>query len=131
MAKEKLHKIDDKARFEQVYHQISKCGERFSEITPHIPRYLDGVVRDMHTNYNRALGYVFQASNADSPSEKLECLDKAHDILFFQQSSIEYMVKTHGSSIGQANIVIDCTADAYEQCAKWKAYVLGEISKCQ
>lgn len=129
MAKEKLKKIDDKARFEPAYHQIVKCGERFKEVTPNIPRCLDGVVRDMHTSYNRALGYVFQASNTEDPYKKLECLDMAHDILFFQQSSIEYITNTHGASIGQMNTVIECTAEAYLQCSKWKTFVLAQIGK--
>lgn len=131
MASQKLHKIDEKARFEHAYHAIAKCGERFSEITPHIPRCLDGVVRDIHASYNRALGYVFQACNSDYPDEKIVCLTKAHDLLFFQQSSLEYMVKAHGISIGQANMVIDCTSDAYIQCSKWKTYIIREAKSDQ
>lgn len=127
--KAQLHKIDEKARFENAYHAIAKSGEQFSLITPNIPRFLDGVVRDIHASYNRALGFVFQASNSEVPEEKIACLSKAHDLLFFQQSSLEYLVKTHGISIGQANNVIDCTAAAYAQCARWKRFIIKEMSK--
>ena len=127
--KQQLHRIDDKARFENAYHAIARCAEQFSLITPNIPRALDGVVRDMHTSYNRAMREVFCACNADTQEKKVECLVRAHDLLFFQQSSLEYLVRAHGISIGQANNVIDCTAEAYVQCSKWKHHLLKEMSR--
>jgi len=125
---EQLHKVDDKAKFENVYHAIMRAGEEFYRLSCNLPSALDEVRKMIHGRYDLAAHYVFDASNTYDNSRKLDDLNEAHNCLFFQMSSIEYLVKTHGCTIGQANNVIDVTRDAYVQTDRWKNSVIKRMS---
>lgn len=114
-----IRKIDDKARFERVYHAIGRCAETFYLFAPNIPRALNQVVQNIYGRYDDAMYHVFKASNTYEMYVKVSELEKAHECLFFQQSSLEMLVKSHGCTIGQANSVIDETRKAYEQTSRW------------
>ena len=115
-----LNNIDDKARYENAYYAIGKCAEQFYLFAPNIPQNLCKIVQNIHGRFDEALYYVFAVCNSYDIKEKIACLEKAHDCLFFQQSSLYLLVKSHGISVGQANNVIVCIRDAYTQVNKWK-----------
>lgn len=115
-----LHNIEEKARYENAFFAIGRCAETFYLFAPIIPRNLCQIVQNIHGRFDEALYYVFRASNSYDIEEKIECLVKAHDCLFFQQTSLYLLVKSHGATVGQANTVIDCIKEAYEQINKWK-----------
>ena len=114
-----LGRIDEKARFEDAYHAIGRCAEAFYLIAPIIPRALNIVVQRIYGRYDEALFHVFKASNTFDYEEKVCSLEKAHECLFSLQTSFEILVKGHGCSVGQANVVIDATREAYIQVNKW------------
>lgn len=125
----KLHNIDDKARYEEAYRGVGACGEAFFFFAPNIPKNLSEVVKDIHGGLNRAAYWIFQASNTYDLTEKVEYLDQAHNHLFALQSSFYYLVKAHGVTVGQANVVIDKVRVVYEQVNSWKNTILKEMSK--
>ncbi len=117
---EKLHDIDDKAKYEEAYYQIGRCLESFNLLAPNINRNLCEIVQHIYGRYDSALYAVYRASNTYDLDEKLGLLAAAHQDLFFQQASFFSLVRSHGCTVGQANVVIDLTRDAYTQLAKWK-----------
>lgn len=119
-----LNKIDDKAKFENAYHAIMRCAETFFRIAPNIPKNLCEVVQHIHGRYDRALYYIFDACNTYDKERKINDLSESHSCLFFQQSALEYLVRSHGITIGQANLIIDDTREAYSQISKWKTAVV-------
>lgn len=125
----KLHNIDDKARYEEAYRGVGACAEAFFFFAPNIPKNLSEVVQDIHGGLNRAAYWIFQASNTYDLQEKIEDLDLAHNYLFALQSSFYYLTKSHGATIGQANVVIDMVRSVYQQVNSWKNKVLKEIPK--
>lgn len=122
-----LNRIDEKMKFEGAYHAIMKCAETFFRLAPNIPRNLCEVVQHIHGRYDMALNRVFNACNTYDAQRKVEDLNEAHDCLFFQQSAIEYLVRSHGITIGQANLVIDDTREAYRQVSRWKSSVIKAV----
>lgn len=125
---EQLHKIDDKAKFENAYHAIMRTAEEFYNLSCNLPSALDDVRKRIHGRYDLAAYYVFDASNTFDNARKLTSLNEAYNCLFFQMSSLEYLTKTHGCTIGQANCVIDLTRKAYVQIDKWKNSVIKRMS---
>lgn len=116
----RLHNIDDKSRYENAFFAIGRCAETFYLFAPNIPKNLCQIVQNIHGRFDEALYQIFKASNSYVIEEKIDCLEKAHDCLFFQQTSLYLLVKSHGVTIGQANTVIDCIKDSYDQINRWK-----------
>lgn len=120
----KIGKIDDKAVTVELYHTISKAAEEFYRMSVNIPKALLEVQQHMHGRLENALYHVYRAGNAYDAEEKLKSLSEAKTELFFEYSSIEYLVKTHAISIGAANILLATLSDAYKQASKWYNAVL-------
>jgi len=120
---EDLHKIDEKAQYVEVYHTISVSAEAFSLISPNIPKNFTEIIQHIHGRYDSALFHVFKASNSLNVKLKLNEINFASDDLFFQFTSLEYLVKTRAISVGAANQVIDTLHDSYEQLKKWQNYL--------
>lgn len=124
-----LHNIEDKARYENAFFAIGRCAETFYLFAPNIPKNLCEITQHIHGRFDEALYYVFRASNSYDIEEKIFCLEKAHESLFFQQTSLYLLVKSHGATIGQANTVIDCIKGAYDQINKWKNALIKTMKK--
>lgn len=124
-----LHKIDDKARFENAFHAVKKCLEQFHYLAPNIPRAMNEIVQHIYGRYDNALYHIFKVSNTYDYETKLKSLHEAHECLFFQQSSFESLISGHGCTVGQANLVIDSTKEAYTQLDKWYNALINNKSK--
>lgn len=120
---EELHKINEKAQYVEVYHTIMVSAEAFSLISPNVPKSFCEVIQHIHGRFDSALYYVYRASNTIDISVKLDCVNNAINDLFFQYTSLEYLVKTKAITVGAANQVIDNLHDSYEQCKKWLNYL--------
>ena len=55
---------------------------------------------------------------------KIKSISLAKQDIFFQYTSLEYLVKTHAITIGGANNVLLVLKDAYSQTCKWYSHVL-------
>ena len=124
-----LKNIDDKARYENAFFAIGRCAETFYLFAPSIPKNLCQIVQNIHGRFDEALYYAFKASNSFDLQEKIFCLEQAHECLFFQQTSLYLLVKSHGVSIGQANTVIDYIKGAYDQINRWKNALIKNSKK--
>lgn len=119
MKDKQLHSISDKAEYTEVYHHIMKVASEFSRISGNTPRNLIEVTQHIHGRFDEAAYHAFRASNTFDIDRKISEINLARECIFFQYSSLEYLVKTRASSIGAANKVIDELTEIYNQLGKW------------
>ena len=116
----KMKDIDEKTRYEDAFFAIGRCAEEFFLFSCNIPQNLTKIVQNIYGRFDDAAYYVFDASNTFDIERKIAALNKAHEALFFQQSSLYLLIKSHGVTVGQANNVIDCIKEAYTQVNRGK-----------
>lgn len=119
MGKEKLHQIDERAKCEEVTFWIRRAIEAFYRVSRNVPNVMEEISKRIYGRFDRAQEYVFHATSGTfSKEEKLLFLHKAHECLFYQQTSFMTLIDGHGCTVGQANEVIDLVAEAYRQTDK-------------
>lgn len=114
-----LEKLTESQKSTEVYHQIGKCATIFSRLSSGMPKQLLLVVQKVHSSLDDALEYVFRSGNEYPKEEKLKHLHLAQDSLFYQFNRIEYLVKSKGITIGQANEFLVELREAHTQVLKW------------
>lgn len=123
-----LHKISDKAQYTEVYHLIMKSAEEYSRLSMNVPRSLIEVSQHIHGHFDEAAYFAYRAMNIFEPKEKLLNINKSKDCIFFQYSSIEYLVKTKAITVGSANLLIDTLGLTFNQLCKWYNAILKDSS---
>ena len=118
-----LHKITDKQCNVEVYHAIMHAAEAFSLLQFNIPKLHIEVAQHIHGRFDDAAFHCFIAANTKDIQEKLKHISIAKQDIFYQYSSLEYLVKVKGLTIGGANTVIDLLSEANDQLGKWQNFV--------
>jgi len=113
-----LHKIDEKSQFVEVYHALSAAAEAYGLLSGNIPRVLLEVNQHIHGQFDRGLYYIFKASTNKEYEDKIKNLERAAEEIYYQYTSLEYLVKQKALTVGAANTVIDNLTTAYQQLNK-------------
>ena len=113
-----LKKIDNKVQLTEAYHTVMAAANRFSFLSPNIPKQLLEVVQHIHGRFDSCCYHIMKASNTFNLDIKYNELAAARSDLFFQYNSIEYLFKTKALTVGAANTVIEEISKGYEQLTK-------------
>ena len=122
--KNKLLDIDDNAIHTELHHTICRAAEEFYRLSINIPKALFEVIQHIHGRFDSALYNVYKAANSLDKETKIKSIRLAKQDIFFQYTSLEYLIKTHAITVGGANNVLLVRKDAYSQTCKWYSHVL-------
>ena len=117
--KKTLMTLNDRTELTDAYHCIMNAVEQFSVFASNVPKTLMEVTQGIYGDLNSAARDVYRAANTYDVEEKIKCLDEAEQLVFFTYSSVEFLVKAHGITIGQANNYMTGAREAYTSIRKW------------
>lgn len=102
-------------------------AEEYMRVSVNIPKALLEVQQHIHGSIDKAAYCTYKAEKEIDKQTKIQYINQAMDEIFFLFSRIDYLVKTKGITIGQANLLLDKMKLYHDELKKWFNYLKKEL----